>query len=75
MLGIIGVILLIFSIIKFVNHKGGMVTITTITGLMLGALYNCDFWEEDNVKEYTLQFCLLLVTITVQWERKIGLKE
>lgn len=69
----IGIVLLIYCIIKFAHHKGGTLIITTIKGFMIGALYNCDLWEDEEVKEHTLQICLALVTITIQWDRKIGL--
>jgi hypothetical protein len=70
---LIGIILLLFCIVKFAHHKGAVLIITTVKGFMVGALYNCDLWEDEEVKEHTIQICLAFVTITIQWDQKIGL--
>lgn len=75
MLYLLGLLFVVLGVRKFVLSRKATVIITTVTGLMLGALYNKDIWEEDNVSEHTLQFCLLLLTVTIQWERQLGFQQ
>jgi len=69
---IVCVCLLIWMILRLAVEKNATVIVTTITGIMVGALYNCDIWEEEDVKEHTVQICLLFVTFTIQWDQQIG---
>ena len=49
-------------------YAGCTVIITFIKGGMIGALYNKEHYEGEDIEEHTIQFCLLIITITIIWE-------
>lgn len=69
-----GVIFLVLGVVSFALQRGAVLIITTVVGCMFGALYNKDVWEEEEVVEHTIQICLLFFTLTMQWDRPLGLK-
>ena len=46
--------------------------ISLVKGFMFGALYNKDEYIEDEVAEYTLQFCFMFITVTMVWEKPLN---
>jgi uncharacterized membrane protein len=69
---IIGVIFLIVGILFYMiaMYKNATVGIAPVLGLMAGALLS--YTDYDNEREYTLQCCFFIISMTVQWEEKNG---
>tara|TARA_A100000171_G_C2099910_1_gene129088 strand:+ start:312 stop:527 length:216 start_codon:yes stop_codon:yes gene_type:complete len=69
---IVGGILLIFCIVFYMvaMYKNAIVSFAPILGLMAGALLS--YTDYDNDREYTLQCCFFIISMTVQWEEKSG---
>jgi hypothetical protein len=51
-------------------YKNATVGIAPVLGLMAGALLS--YTDYDNEREYTLQCCFFIISMTVQWEEKNG---
>lgn len=69
---IVGGILIILSIVFYMvaMYKNAIVSFAPILGLMAGALLS--YTDYDNDREYTLQCCFFIISMTVQWEEKSG---
>tara|TARA_R100000654_G_scaffold13131_2_gene28608 strand:- start:21185 stop:21400 length:216 start_codon:yes stop_codon:yes gene_type:complete len=69
---IVGGILLILCIVFYMiaMYKNATVGFAPILGLMAGALLS--YTDYDNEREYTLQCCFFIISMTVQWEEKNG---
>lgn len=62
---LIGLLLITFFATAFIDHT---IIIAPVKGLMFGALYNKDYWEEEEVYEHTIQIVILIISFTFQWE-------
>ena len=69
---IIGVMLLIVCILFYMValYKNATIGMSPVLGLMAGALLS--YTDYDNGREYTLQCCFFVISMTVQWEEKNG---
>ncbi len=70
---VITLLILTTAAMYWSNIVDGNVSIAPIIGLMFGCLYSYQQLEEET--EYTLQFCLFIVSITVEWKSTNGLKK
>jgi hypothetical protein len=43
--------------------------IAPIIGIVCGALYSFQDYEEEEVREYTLQCCIFVISITIIWQK------
>ena len=68
----IALLLLIATIFVFIsNQVQADVYVQPIIGLMFGALYSKDRFEEEDLVQHTLQCCIGVISLTVIWiERK-----
>jgi hypothetical protein len=72
------IVLLIFAtaITYWGQLNDGEVIIAPIVGIAFAALYSSVDYEDEGVTEYTLQCCILFVSISVKWDRPMtGLDE
>ncbi len=70
---IIALLILTTAAMYWSNLVEGEVSIAPVIGLMFGCLYSYQQLEKET--EYTLQFCLFIVSITVEWKSTNGLKK
>ena len=67
----IALLLLIATIFVFIsNQVQADVYIQPIIGLMFGALYSKDRFEEESLVQHTLQCCIGVISLTVIWIEK-----
>lgn len=64
--GLFVIFLLVTPIITLNNPT---FIISIVKGFMFGALYNKDYFEDENLNVYTVQFCFVFITITMVWEK------
>jgi hypothetical protein len=67
----IALLLLIATISVFIsNQVKADVYIQPIIGLMFGALYSKDRFEEESLVQHTLQCCIGFISLTIIWIEK-----
>ncbi len=67
----IALLLLIATVFIFIsNQVGADVYVQPIIGLMFGALYSKEKFEEENLVQNTLQCCIVFISLTVIWIEK-----
>ena len=67
----LALLLLIATIFIFIsNQVGADVLVQPIIGMMLGALYSKEKFEEENLVQHTLQCCIGFISLTVIWIEK-----
>jgi hypothetical protein len=54
--------------LMYALYSGSTIIITFIKGFMVGVLYHNEELEDVKINEHTLQFCLMILTITILWE-------
>jgi hypothetical protein len=64
--GLFVIFLLVTPIITLNNPT---FIISIVKGFMFGGLYNKDYFEDENLSVYTVQFCFVFITITMVWEK------
>ena len=62
---LIGLLIITFFATAFIEHT---LIIAPVKGLMFGALYNDDYFENEDIKEHTIQIVLLIISFTFIWE-------
>ncbi len=63
------VLFVLFLLISpFAINKQATFIVSLVKGVMVGALYNKDEWEDEQITEHTIQFCFVFITITIIWE-------
>lgn len=69
---LLGLLIFATAITYWGQLNEGEIHIALIMGIALAALYSYVDYEEEKVTEYTLQCCILFVSITVIWERPMN---
>lgn len=72
MITVILLFLVFCAATKYALDKGAVIIVSAVRRFMVGGLYNVDTYEEEGIKEHTIQFCFILVTFTYQWTKDIG---
>ena len=64
---VLTVIALVVSLMLAVS-KGADIVVSPIMGVLLGALYDRAYYEDEEVLDHTLQVSLFFVVFTIKWE-------
>tara|TARA_R110000851_G_scaffold182838_1_gene331957 strand:- start:3 stop:221 length:219 start_codon:yes stop_codon:yes gene_type:complete len=71
---LIYIILLFFAFIFIILlglYKNAEIQFSPILGFMIGTLISYEEIDDDNI-EYTLQCCLVFISLTVVWNQEIN---
>lgn len=69
---VVVVLLSFFCIVLLYGiYKTAEIQFSPVVGFMIGALISYEEIEDDNI-EYTLQCCLVFISLTVVWNQKIN---
>ena len=63
---------LLLTSLVYASYVQATIIVTTIKGLMVGLLYNKDEFADEYFDSHTIQFCLIIVTITILWQTESG---
>lgn len=69
---LLGLLIFATAITYWGQLNGGVIHIALLMGIALAAIYSYVDYEEEEITEYTLQCCILFVSITVIWERPMN---
>ena len=62
---LLALLLIVFFALSFTEH---IVLINPIKGIMLGALYDKDYIEDEEVYQHTIQIVIIFISFTFQWD-------
>ena len=69
---LLGLLLFATAITYWGQINDGDIIFAPIVGIALAALYSSTDYEEEGVTEYTLQCCILFVSISVIWNKPLN---
>lgn len=73
MIQLIMLLLLIATLMIFWGQLyDAQIMIAPIVGVVFGALWSRQNFEEEEIVEYTLQCCIFFISLTIVWERPLN---
>ena len=69
---LIGLLIFATAITYWGQINEGEIMFAPIMGIALAALYSTREFEDEGIKEYTLQCCIVFLSVTVVWEKPMS---